>query len=166
MNQTGNAFPHERMMNDDPWASDWSTHELLPPSAPQPAAITATVTHILLVDDEPYLCHFLRLSLQEAGYVVHTANNGEEAIKLFESHPINLVLTDIQMPLMDGYALCAQLRAHSAVPIIILSSASAPVDVLDGFRAGANEYIAKPFQWHDVEAKIQRSLQHAKLKLQ
>jgi DNA-binding response OmpR family regulator len=127
------------------------------------AAQPPTATQVLVVDDEPYFCAFLCSSLQEQGYVVHTAVDGQDALNVFQASSIDLVLTDIQMPNLDGYALCTQLRACSDVPIIILSSRGDPDELLQGFGAGANEYITKPFQLNEVEARIQRLLRKTKL---
>jgi two-component system, OmpR family, response regulator RpaB len=115
-------------------------------------------THVLVVDDEEPLRNLLRISLQKAGYTVYTAGNGKEAMELFKQSPVDLVLLDILMPDMDGYALCAELRRRSDVPIIMLSALNRPDDVVYGFSLGADDYIAKPFQFREVEVRIQAIL--------
>jgi DNA-binding response OmpR family regulator len=115
-------------------------------------------THVLVVDDEEPLRNLLRISLQKAGYSVYTAGNGKEAMEVFKQVPIDLVLLDILMPDMDGYGLCSELRQRSDVPIIMLSALNRPDDVVYGFSLGADDYIAKPFQFREVEVRIQAIL--------
>jgi DNA-binding response OmpR family regulator len=115
--------------------------------------------HILVVDYEPLLCHLLRISLQQVGYVASTATRGQDALDRLKQGGIDLVLMDIAMPDMDGYALCSTLRSSTTIPIVILSSLSCPEHLLLGFRAGADAYIAKPFQFREIEACVQRLLQ-------
>lgn len=129
----------------------------MPPRADQKTK-TPKDTHILVVDDEEPLRNLLRISLQKAGYTVHTACNGVEAMELFQHLSIDLVLLDILMPEMDGYMLCADLRKRSDVPIIMLSALSRPDDLVYGFSLGADDYISKPFQFREVEVRIQAIL--------
>jgi DNA-binding response OmpR family regulator len=115
-------------------------------------------TRILVVDDEEPLRNLLRISLQKSGYTVYTAGNGKEAMEMFKQAPVDLVLLDILMPDMDGYTLCAELRKRSDVPIIMLSALNRPDDVVYGFSLGADDYISKPFQFREVEVRIQAIL--------
>jgi two-component system, OmpR family, response regulator RpaB len=119
---------------------------------------TQNEIHILVVDDEEPLRNLLRISLQKGGYTVYTAGNGREALEVFKGSPIDLVLLDILMPDMDGYTLCAELRKRSDVPIIMLSALNRPDDVVYGFSLGADDYISKPFQFREVEVRIQAIL--------
>jgi DNA-binding response OmpR family regulator len=114
--------------------------------------------HILVVEDDQLLSHCLRISLQGAGYIVSTAGDGVEALAIFQDARIDLVLLDIWMPDMDGYTLCSELRKRSNVPIIIVSALSQAHEVLQGFRSGADAYVAKPFQFREVEARIHQLL--------
>ena len=129
----------------------------MPPRADQKTK-SPKETHILVVDDEEPLRNLLRISLQKAGYTIYTAGNGKEAMELFRQAPIDLVLLDILMPDMDGYTLCAELRKRSDVPIIMLSALNRPDDVVYGFSLGADDYISKPFQFREVEVRIQAIL--------
>jgi DNA-binding response OmpR family regulator len=129
----------------------------MPPGADYKAK-SPKETHLLIVDDEEPLRNLLRISLQKAGYTVYTASNGKEAMELFDQAPIDLVLLDILMPDMDGYTLCAELRKRSDVPIIMLSALNRPDDVVYGFSLGADDYISKPFQFREVEVRIQAIL--------
>mgnify|MGYP001255415161 CR=1 FL=1 len=129
----------------------------LPPRA-EPKDKSPGETHVLVVDDEEPLRNLLRISLQKAGYRVSTAGNGSEAMEIYDKSPVDLVLLDILMPDMDGYALCAELRRRSDVPIIMLSALNRPDDVVYGFSLGADDYISKPFQFREVEVRIQAIL--------
>lgn len=129
----------------------------MPPRADQKSKLPKE-THILVVDDEEPLRNLLRISLQKAGYIVYTACNGVEAMDLFRQAPVDLVLLDILMPDMDGYMLCSELRKRSDVPIIMLSALSRPDDLVYGFTLGADDYISKPFQFREVEVRIQAIL--------
>jgi DNA-binding response OmpR family regulator len=128
------------------------------PPLVDPRAKSPKETHILIVDDEEPLRNLLRISLQKAGYIIYTAADGNEAMQLFKQMPIDLVLLDILMPAMDGHTLCAELRKRSDVPIIMLSALNRPDDVVHGFSLGADDYISKPFQFREVEVRIQAIL--------
>lgn len=132
-----------------------------PEAAPAVEAVdnkAAEETHILVVDDEAPLRNLLRVSLQKHGYIVHTAANGQEALQVFQEMPIDLVLMDILMPTMDGHTLCLELRKRSDVPIIMLSALNRSDDVVEGITLGADDYIAKPFQFREVSVRIEAIL--------
>ena len=116
---------------------------------------------ILVVDDEPLLRNLLELSLKRAGYVVYVVSNGNEALTIFASTPIDLALVDVMMSGMDGYQLCAALRQQSEVPVILLTSLDNPDEIVYGFSVGADDYITKPFQFRDLEVRIQALLRRA-----
>lgn len=116
---------------------------------------------ILVVDDEPFLRDLLRRSLQHAGYMVHTAQNGDEALALFSSNPIDLVLVDVRMPGMNGHTVCATIRQQSDVPIILLTSLDKPEEMIQGYNAGADDYITKPFQFREIAVRIEALLRRA-----
>lgn len=116
---------------------------------------------ILVVDDEALLRDLLKRSLQHAGYVVHTAQNGDEALTLFSSLPIDLALIDVMMPGMNGHVVCSTIRQESDVPIILLTSLDTPEEIVQGYRAGADDYITKPFQFRDIAIRIETLLRRA-----
>jgi DNA-binding response OmpR family regulator len=116
---------------------------------------------ILVVDDEPLLRNLLERSLKRAGYGVVTAASGEDALALFASTPVDLLLVDVMMPGIDGYALCAAVRELSTAPIILLTSLDNADEVVHGFSVGADDYITKPFQFRDLEVRIQALLRRA-----
>jgi DNA-binding response OmpR family regulator len=114
--------------------------------------------HTLVVDDEAALCYMLRHSLQKAGYIVHIAHSGPEALELFASIPFDVVLLDVNLPGMDGFALCAELRSRSNVLIIFITADNQPQTVAYGYSLGADDYITKPFQLRELTTRIQRLL--------
>ena len=110
--------------------------------------------HILIAEDEAPLRDLLRISLDRAGYTVHPAHDGQEALELFDTLDISLVLTDVMMPRMDGFQLCGELRKRSDVPIVMLTALNRPDDIVRGFEFGADDYITKPFTFREVEARL------------
>jgi DNA-binding response OmpR family regulator len=119
---------------------------------------TQRAVHLLVVEDEQILCHFLRTSLQAAGYIVFTAQNEQEALEILQSVSIDLMLLDVNLGESDSYHLCETLRNVGTTPIILLSGRHTPEDMLLGFSVGADDFIAKPFQLREIEARIQRLL--------
>ena len=113
---------------------------------------------ILVVDDEEPFRNLLRLSLDHVGYQVETARNGIEALEAFDQEPFDLVLLDVMMPLMNGLETCKELRKRSDVPVVMLTALSRPDDIIDGFAAGADDYIGKPFTFREVEIRLQAIL--------
>lgn len=125
---------------------------------------------ILVVDHEEPLRTLWRTLLQGIGYLVYTADNDEEAISIFSQMSIQLVLINILIPDIDGYTLCTRLRQQSDVPIILLSALNQPEAIVRGFSVGADDYIIKPFQFYEIEARLQALLRrttwlHKRLKL-
>ena len=110
--------------------------------------------HILVVDDEEPFRELLRMSLERAGYEVTVAKDGLEAIELYSRRPADLVLMDVMMPRLDGLEASARLREMSDVPIVMLTALSRPEDIVHGFDIGADDYIAKPFTFREVEVRL------------
>ena len=100
---------------------------------------------LLVVDDEPAVRRVLSMRLQLSGYRVVCAEDGEQALELFASEQPDLVVLDVMMPKLDGFAVCRRLRAESAVPIVFLSSLDAIAEKVAGLDLGADDYISKPF---------------------
>lgn len=117
--------------------------------------------HVLIVDDEKMIRSLLKMSLQRMGYEVTTADNGEEALRLFEQESFDLVLLDILMPGIDGFTVCTELRRISDVPIVMLTALNRPDDIVRGLELGADNYITKPFTFKEVEARIRAILRRA-----
>lgn len=113
---------------------------------------------ILVADDEKMMLQLLSMSLQRLGYNVVTADNGLEAVEKFDKHSFDLVLLDVLMPTMDGFAACAEIRKRSDVPVVMLTALSRPDDIVRGLEIGADNYIVKPFTFKEVEAKLRAIL--------
>lgn len=114
--------------------------------------------HILVVDDEESILEFITYSLRRQGYTVTTATRGDEALALFKQNRFDLAVLDIMLPGMDGYHLCREIRATSAIPIIFLSAKDTEVDKVVGLEIGADDYLAKPFGVRELLARIKALL--------
>ena len=110
---------------------------------------------ILLVEDEKKIADTLRYGLEENGYQTEVAYDGGIAWKLFQKSPFNLVVLDINLPGMNGYELCKNIRSHNAhVPIIMLTALNSLNDKIEGYDSGADDYIVKPFEFKELLMKI------------
>jgi len=109
---------------------------------------------ILIVEDNPDISGLLTDFLRAENYVVSTAENGEKALSLFEKYGARLVLLDIMLPGLDGFAVCERIRRSSNAPIIILSARGEKSDKLSGLGLGADDYMEKPFDIDILLAKI------------
>ena len=109
---------------------------------------------ILIVEDNNELCGLLCEFLRAEGYVVSSADTGEKALSLYEKYGARLVLLDINLPGMDGFAVCKRIRAKENTPIIILTARSDKEDKLNGIVLGADDYIEKPYDIDILIAKI------------
>lgn len=114
--------------------------------------------HVLLVDDEEQIRKLLETSLQRRGYEVAVASDGIEALRQIRVRMPDLIVTDVNMPNMNGFELTRRLRADhrtARVPIVMLSARKAADDILTGYAEGADEYIAKPIEMAVLAAKIE-----------
>jgi len=112
---------------------------------------------IMIVDDEPENLRVLGTLLSQQGYTVRSFPNGKSALKSAKTDPPDLILLDIRMPDMDGFEVCAHLKAGEPtkdIPIIFLSAIDAPGDKVRAFETGGADYIVKPFQSKEVLARI------------
>jgi DNA-binding response OmpR family regulator len=117
---------------------------------------------ILAVDDEPRVLKLLKANLESSGYAVLTAADGEQALQVMERELPDLVLLDLMLPKMDGYAVCRRIREFSAVPVIMLTARSAQVDLIHGFEVGADDYLTKPFSITELLMRVQAVLRRSK----
>ncbi len=117
---------------------------------------------ILAVDDEPRVLKLLKANLESSGYAMLTAADGEEALQVFERELPDLVLLDLMLPRMDGYAVCRRIREFSAVPVIMLTARSEQVDLVHGFEVGADDYLTKPFSITELLMRVQAVLRRSK----
>ena len=118
---------------------------------------------ILLVDDDPNIRQLVNLYLQKEGFEVMMADRGDEALKMFKASPPNLILLDIMLPVMDGWAVCAKIRETSKVPIIMLTAKSEVFDRIQGLEMGADDYIVKPFEMKELIARINAVLRRTEI---
>lgn len=109
---------------------------------------------ILVVDDEPQITRVLRSALVSHGYEVEVAQDGVAALEKTMSWVPGLVITDLAMPRMDGVALCAEIRAHSDVPILVLSVRDQEDSKIRALDAGADDYVVKPFNIQELLARV------------
>ncbi len=123
-------------------------------------------SRILLVEEDERIRTSMRLSLEDEGYEIDEAASGEEAL---ESHaralvgePFDLLVVDIMLPGMDGFACCRELRRTSTVPIIMVTARTDTHDVVAGLEAGADDYVTKPFEPKELAARIRALLRRAR----
>lgn len=109
---------------------------------------------ILIVEDEANIRELLRLYLERKGYTVLEAENGVEGIKKWKSDKPDMLLLDVMMPVMDGWAVCREIRAESDVPIIMLTAKGETADRVSGLEMGADDYIVKPLEMPEVIARV------------
>ena len=109
---------------------------------------------ILIVEDEANIRELLRLYLEREGYTVIEAENGVEGIKKWKSDKPDMLLLDVMMPVMDGWAVCKEIRAESDVPIIMLTAKGETADRVSGLEMGADDYIVKPLEMPEVIARV------------
>ena len=113
---------------------------------------------ILVVDDEKLIVKGLKFNLEQNGYMVMTAFDGEEAVRLAHDDSIDLILLDVMLPKIDGFTVCRTIRGFSNVPIIMLTAKSEDIDKILGLEYGADDYITKPFNIREVTARIKAIL--------
>jgi two-component system, OmpR family, copper resistance phosphate regulon response regulator CusR len=111
--------------------------------------------HILIVEDEQRLSEILQKQLRESGFTADIANDGYVGRMMAEETDYDLIILDINLPLLNGYELCKEIRkTKSGIPIIMLTAFSTPDNKLAGFEAGADDYVLKPFDFRELLARI------------
>jgi len=100
---------------------------------------------LLIIEDDRQLNDGLSFALRKENYEVVTAYSGEEGLSAFRSHEVHLIILDINLPDRNGVELCKEIRLLSKVPILFLTAKDTELDMVEGFQAGADDYIAKPF---------------------
>lgn len=114
---------------------------------------------ILVVDDEPRMRKLVKDFLVKSDYEVIEASDGSQAVDIFfAQNDISLIILDVMMPIMDGWAVCREIRQYSKVPIILLTAKSDEKDELQGFQLGVDEYISKPFSPKILVARVEAIL--------
>ncbi len=111
---------------------------------------------ILLVEDEEHLIDAIKLNLELEGYTVKVADDGKKAIEMWESQRFDLILLDVMLPNVDGLTVCETIRIKdSEIPILILSAKGSSTDRIHGLKAGADDYLLKPFNLEELLLRIQ-----------
>jgi two-component system KDP operon response regulator KdpE len=116
---------------------------------------------ILVVDDESQITLVLRHILTAHDYTVRTADDGVSGLELFREWQPDLVLTDLQMPEMDGLELCRRIRSASDLPIVILSVRDEEETIVEALDAGADDYVTKPFSTNELLARLRSAFRRA-----
>lgn len=115
----------------------------------------------LVVDDDRILADLIAFTLRREGFIVNLAYNGEMALQLWrETHP-DIIILDLNLPQVDGFSICRQIRAEEETPIIMLTVRSEEDDIVRGLELGADDYIAKPFSPRQLVARIQAVLRRS-----
>ncbi len=117
---------------------------------------------VLVVDDEQTLRHFMRRNLVARGYRVLEAADGLEALRLFETEPLDLIVLDLLMPRMDGFEVLRRVRRRSTIPIIVLTALDEEGDKITVLEQGADDYLTKPFSVGELIARVRAVLRRTR----
>src|SRR5262249_46334364 len=120
-------------------------------------------TRILVVDDDAWILRMVTTVLEKRGYEVEVARDGEEGLAQAQASPPDLIISDVMMPRLDGWALVKQLRSRpelALVPVIFLTALGSDEDRIRGFRLGADDYLAKPFRFEELDLRVAKALRH------
>lgn len=112
------------------------------------------MSRVLVVDDDIQLCELLGEVLENEGYHVDTVHCGESALEFIQSHPVDLVLLDVMLPKLSGIQVARRICQRFATPILMLTALNDDASMLDGYQAGADQYIAKPFNVPELLTRI------------
>lgn len=118
---------------------------------------------ILVIEDDVMMSDMLSMYLSEEGYGVRQAQNGETGLELLEQYNPDLILLDLMLPDWDGTSLCQQIRQSSSIPIMIVSMKSEVSERVQALRAGADDYLCKPFSMHELSARVEALIRRARL---
>ena len=116
---------------------------------------------ILIVDDEPFNVDVLQQELEDLNYQIITAANGQEALDKIRSQQPDLILLDLMMPVLDGFAVLSQIKADNDlrdIPVIIVSAADDSKSIVKGIKQGADDYITKPIDAEHLKKKVKEHL--------
>jgi DNA-binding response OmpR family regulator len=123
--------------------------------------MTASAELILVVDDDPTTCALTSTLLEREGYRTRFCTSGAEALEVVATSPVSMILLDVMMPGMDGFEVCARLRATEAgkrLPIILLTGRDDVDTRLEGMQSGVSEFLAKPVTRHELLARVRAQL--------
>ena len=116
---------------------------------------------VLIVEDDKNIAELLQLYLEKQGYAVTVAHDGGKGLEKFRAIHPDLVLLDVMMPVMDGWAVCRHIRAEGQTPVIMLTAKAQLDDKIAGLQQGADDYITKPFEMREVLARIEAVLRRS-----
>jgi len=116
---------------------------------------------LLVVDDEPAIIKGLKFSLEQDGYIIEEAYDGQEAVDKFGSQDFDLVILDVMLPGLDGFQVLQRIREKSTVPVIMLTAKGEDMDKILGLEYGADDYITKPFNILELKARIKAIFRRA-----
>ena len=119
--------------------------------------------NILVVEDDRNISDLIQMYLVKEGFEVRIAADGGKAIAEFQKSAPDLILLDIMLPVMDGWAVCAKIRETSKVPIIMLTAKSEVFDRIQGLEMGADDYLVKPFEMKELMARINAVLRRTEI---
>jgi DNA-binding response OmpR family regulator len=121
----------------------------------------ARTTTLVVADDDPQVLRLVTRNLQMAGYTVIEAHNGQQALEQIQETSPDLVLLDVLMPRLDGFAVIQAVRSFSTVPIILVSARTLDADKLRGFELGADDYLTKPFSVDELLGRVRAVLRRS-----
>ncbi|GAK22260.1 LOW QUALITY PROTEIN: copper-sensing two-component system response regulator CpxR [Vibrio sp. JCM 19052] len=124
------------------------------------------MSRVLIVDDDVPLCELLETVLQEEGYIVSSVHCGESALQYMEKTPVDLVLLDVMLPNLNGMQVARRICQRFATPILMLTALNDENSMLDGYQAGADQYIGKPFNVSELLMRIKAILRRVALERQ
>lgn len=119
--------------------------------------------NILVVEDDRNISDLIRMYLEKEGFEVRSAYDGGKAVEEFDKQAPDMVLLDIMLPVMDGWAVCAHIREKAKTPIIMLTAKSEVNDRITGLEMGADDYLVKPFEMKELMARINAVLRRSEI---
>lgn len=121
------------------------------------------MTKLLVVDDDPHIRELVKLFLTREGFEIIEASDGLEALRQLELEQVNMVILDVMMPNMDGWALCKELRNTTELPVLMLTAKGETTQKLKGFELGADDYLVKPFEPLELIARVKALLKRYRI---
>ncbi|KKX53520.1 response regulator transcription factor [Brevibacillus borstelensis] len=118
---------------------------------------------LLVVDDDPHIRELVRVFLQNEGFDILEAADGQEAMAIMETDQADLVILDIMMPRMDGWELCRELRKHYDTPLLMLTAKGETAQKIKGFELGTDDYLVKPFEPAELVVRVKALLKRYRI---
>ncbi|RTE08697.1 response regulator transcription factor [Paenibacillus whitsoniae] len=118
---------------------------------------------IMIVDDDPYIRELIRVFMMKEGFEVVEAEDGVQALEKLQTVQVDLIIMDIMMPNMDGWALCKELREHYDIPLLMLTAKGEMSQKVKGFELGTDDYLVKPFEPMELAMRVKALLKRYKI---